>query len=412
MQNIILLYIFLNLTTTIAQEAESPEFYLGEGMSKWGVMVTPDEGAPFSLRLGTRLQTVTNFQNSEDSVTGQKVNFQDFYARRVRFQLEAKYKENMSFNMDVRNDDAGKNDKGESDFNVGDAFFEFKNIFNSSALSVRAFRAKVDVSRTQTIGSANILYLDRPKVADEAAQFVNHNRRATNIQMLGNFDNRLNFQLVAGDGVSGELFNDAKGERSGAGSIYRQNFMVGGKIKVAPFKGWEDENPNENYFGIGKHFTVGYGLFHTGDIQFESVSGVDAETSRTLTNIEASAHYSNFAIQAEYFHFQGVVEDFSSTSMNLGSSDGYYIQGEYVIPSLSYVAPFARYESWDRFHQVDDYDFVSYVAGANWYLKGNKIRVGLFYQIDDYDRNALTADDRGLVLDDNQAVKVTTMFHY
>lgn len=403
--------IFLAPAMLLAQEEPTPQFYLGEGLSKWGVVVT-DEEDPFELRLGTRLQTVTSYQVREDGITGDKVNFQDFYARRVRFQVEAKYKENLRFYMDVRNDNANKNDSGEGSFNVGDAYMEVKNVFGSDHLKLRAFRAKVDVSRTETISSSNLLFLDRPHVADEAAQFVSHNRRAMNFQLLGNFNNRLKFQLVAGDGVSGEDFNDATGEDLGSGNIYRQNFMVGGKVKLSPFEGWEDPSPVETYFGEGKHFTIGYGVFHTGDIQYDSGTIQGAEVSRTLTNVEASAHYYNLTLQGEFFLFDGVVENFGASAANVGSSEGYYVQGEYVIPALSYVSPFVRYESWDRFKERDDYNLESYVAGVNWYMKGNKIRIGLFYQKDELDSHLRQTDDRGRQFEDNEQVKFVTMFHY
>lgn len=406
-----LLLVFAAPAVLFAQEEGAPSFFLGEGLSKWGVVVTGDED-PFELRLGTRLQSVTSHRTREDQLTGEKVSFQDFYARRVRFQVEAKYKEDMTFYMDVRNDNANRNDSGEGNFNVGDAFVEVKRVFGMEALKFRAFRTKVDVSRTQTISSSNLMLLDRPYVADEAAQFVSHNRRAMNVQLLGNFNDRLNFQLVIGDGVAGEEFNDAKGESVGSGNIYKQNFMVGGKVKLSPLKGWEDLSPMETYFGMGKHFTIGYGVFHVADIQYDSDTIQDAEVSRTLTNIEMSAHYYNISLQSEFFIFDGVVEDFSAATANLGKSEGYYVEGEYVVPSLSYIAPFVRYESWDRFKEKDDYTLESYVVGVNWYMKGNKVRTGLFYQRDDYDSNLRSQDARGRVFEDDEQVKFVTMFHY
>lgn len=394
-----------------AQGDEGPSFYLGEGMSKWGVVVT-DENQPFELRFGTRLQSVLSVQESEDEVTGKKANFQDFYLRRARLLMEAKYKEDFRFYMDIRNDKANIGDSGESDFNIGDAYVEVKDLFGSSFLKLRAFRSKVDVSRTETVSSSGILYVDGPKVSGEAAHFVSESRRATNLQVLGNFHDRVNFQIVAGDGVGGGKFYDAKGSSLGSGNIYRQNLMVGGKLKVSPFPGWEDPKPTETYFGQGQHFTIGYGAFHTGAIQFENGAGTEDEVSRTLMNGELSAHYRNLSIQAEYYRFNGVIENLSAATFNKGDSEGFYVQGEYVLPNLNYIAPYVRYESWDKFKQADDYDFTSYVAGANWYLKGNKIRVGAFYETQDFGKNGVKADDRGHTMTKNQLVKIVTMWNY
>ncbi len=397
---------------SFAQENAAPDFYLGDGLSKWGVEVTEGMGAPLQLRLGSRLQTVTSYQNREDATSGEDVSFYDFYGRRVRLQLEAKYKENIKFSMDLRNDNAGRRDSGDGEFQVGVAYIEVGDLFGNEALSFRMFRAKVDVSRTQTISSANLLFLDRPKISEEAAEFVSHGRRASNFQILGNFNDRLLFQLVAGEGPSGEDFSDATGDQVGSGNIYRSDFMMGGKVKLSPFKGWEDKSPSETYFGMGQHFTIGYGMFHVPHIQFEGGSGIEGETTRTLRNIEASVHYRNISLQAEYFQFDGVVEDFSVMTRR-GSSDGYYIQGEYVIPAWSYVAPFARYESWDRFKQADEYNLTSVVGGVNWYLKGNKVRVGVVYQSDKLDTNIRgSADDRNHIFENNKEIKLTTMFHF
>lgn len=394
-----------------AQEEGEPSFYLGDGTSKWGVVVT-DESQPFELRLGTRLQSILLVQESEDEVTGKKANFQDFYLRKARLMMEAKYKESFRFYMDVRNDKANIDDKGESDFSIGDAYVEVKDLFGSSFLKLRAFRTKVDVSRAESVSSSSILYIDGPKVSGEAAQFVSESRRATNLQILGNFHDRVVFQLAAGDGVGGSKFYDAKGSSLGSGKIYRQNFMFGGKLKISPFAGWEDPKPKETYFGKGKHFTIGYGAFHTGAIQFENSGGTEDEISRTLMNGEFSAHYKNLSLQAEYYRFNGVIENLGAASFNKGDGEGFYVHGEYVFPNLSYIAPYVRYESWDKFKQADEYDFTSYVAGANWYLKGNKIRVGAFYESQDYGKNAVKADARGHSMTKNQLVKIVSMWNY
>jgi len=102
-------------------------------------------------------------------------------------------------------------------------------------------------------------------------------------------------------------------------------------------------------------------------------------------NAELSAHYKGAFIQAEYFEFDGVVEDFSNvTAINIGTSKGYYVTGEYVFTDLNYIAPFFRYESWDKFEGEVGYELKSRLYGINWYLRGNTTKMGLIVQNDDY----------------------------
>ena len=129
-------------------------FPLGDTDNSWGVNVTPNKDGELQLKLGTRLQTITSHSMRNDTVTGETETFQDFSLRRTRFQVQADYKEGIKFYMDVRNDKVNKGDSGEGDFNVGDAYIQVKNIFNTKGLHFKAFRAKVDVSRAETISSS------------------------------------------------------------------------------------------------------------------------------------------------------------------------------------------------------------------------------------------------------------------
>jgi len=79
---------------------------------------------------------------------------------------------------------------------------------------------------------------------------------------------------------------------------------------------------------------------------------------------------------------------------------------------MKYFAPFIRYEKWNKFKQEDNFNLISQVLGVNWYLKGNKIRVGLFFQHDKYDQNLRSTNKRGEAFEDNKQVKLTTMWHY
>lgn len=369
------------------------KFPLGNGVDKWGVPLKVPE-TELSLRLGARFQSLATVRHEEGETE------QDFQARRVRFQFEAQLQK-ARFYMDVRNDRANADDRGEGSFNVGDAYVDWPL---SDHHSLRIYRAKVDVSRVETASSAEIMFVNRPFVADEAAQFVNHNRRASNIQLLGNLDKKVSYQLVAGDGVYSEDFNDASGE--GIESVERQNFMVGGKLRFHPFKGWEDLKPKETYFGEGKHFSFGIGFFNTSKIEIINENAVEDTVSRNLTNFEISSHYQDWYFTGEYFIFDGVIEDHTvTTSYNKGKSEGWYVQGEKVFPEFYFIAPFARYESWDRFITSGDYLTTDQLYGVNWYLNGNRFKISLAYEKTD------NGEDSSLP-DESEAYHFATAWHF
>ena len=396
----------LLLLGLLCVNAFSQEFLMGKE-NPWGVVIAPYKESPTVFRIGARLQTEFIYQQNETE--DKSYDSFDFYLRRSRFQFQAVTKNGYKFKMDVRNDGANKKDKGESDFNIGDAYLEKKL---SNNLMVRAFRAKVDLSRSETVSSANLMYLDRASIADEAAQYVNHNRRATNIQLLGTYD-KWSFQAVIGDGVQAGKFHDAKGDTLD-GSIEYQKPMSGAKLRFYPVKGWEDKKLTETYFGQGQHFSFGVGYFQTSDIQYVA-ENYNASVNRELLNFEVSAHYHKFSFQAEYFHFSGIVEDLSASSQNLGSSQGHYFQLEYLLSEKYFLSPFVRLESWNKFLQESDsqdYHFSSNVLGVNWYLRGNNMRVALVYQEDQYGDSILETDKLGNSFDKVNKLKLISMWHF
>lgn len=386
----IFILFLLSFASTVKAQSKFP---LGNGLDKWGVPLKVPQ-TELSVRLGARFQSLATIRHEEGETE------QDFQARRVRLQFEAQLDE-IKFNMDIRNDRANADDRGEGSFNVGDAYVDWPLSKNHS---LRLYRAKVDVSRTETVSSSEILFVNRPFVADEAAQFVNHNRRASNIQLVGNFDKIVSYQLAIGDGVHGEDFNDASGE--GIESVERQNFMVGGKLRFHPFKGWTDLKATETYFGEGQHFSLGVGFFNTSKIHFINENEVEDTISRNLTNFELSAHYYGWFLTGEYFIFDGVIEDHTvTTSYNKGKSEGWYVQGEKVFPQFHFIAPFARYEHWDRFLTSGDHLSLDQLYGVNWYLNGNRFKISLAYEKTDNGEDSNLAEK-------SEAYHFATAWHF
>lgn len=386
-------------------DKKSPTFILGQETGP-NMKIKAKDNKDMYLKLGARLQSTFERREKDYLGTASDIETNDAYMRRVRFELEAGFDKHTSFTMDVRNDQVNSEDKGEQTFNVGDAYLNISKPFDTSLVNFKLYRGKIDVSRTETLKSAYTIHYDRPHVADEAAQYITHNRRGTNAQVYGDWDKKVQYQIAMGDGVYSGAFKDAKGNTLngtktvlsvstavppvstlGAGTVKSQDFFYGGKIKLSPFDGWEETKLTETYMGQGQHFTVGAAYWKTGNIVTNTnLPSIDHK----LINLEASAHYKGASISAEYFDFDGVVKDWTAATKTVGTSTGWYAQGEYVFTDLGYVAPFFRYESWDKFKEAsatENFDLTSKIAGVNWYLRGNSTKVGFAVQNDTYGKS-------------------------
>lgn len=369
--------------------SKSPTFILGKETGP-NMKIKAKDNKDMYLKIGTRLQST--FETREKDYVNPAtadISTNDAYLRRVRLEVEAGFDKHTSFIMDIRNDNANSEDKGEQTFNVGDAYLNIKSPFDTSLVNFKLYRGKIDVSRSETAKSAYQVHYDRTHVADEAAQFITHNRRGTNAQMYGDWEKKVQYQVAMGDGVYSGAFKDAKGATLNAvssGKVESQDFFYGGKIKVSPFDGWEETELTETYMGQGKHFTLGAAYWKTGNIKAKQSTGTTM-VDHELVNLEASAHYLGASVSAEYFAFDGVVKDWSAATKTVGKSNGWYAQGEYVFTDFGFVAPFYRYESWNKFKDAaagENFDLTSKIAGVNWYLRGNTTKVGFSVQNDTY----------------------------
>ena len=361
-------------------DTKGPKFLLGYPTRPNMIFRASDDPSMY-LKLGVRLQGTFEYREI-DPAGGPSESYYDAYLRRARLEVGAGFGEHVSFTMDIRNDKANYQDKGEQEFNIGDAYLKIKKPFDTSWLNFKLYRAKIDVSRTETVKSAYVIHYDRPHVADEAAQYISHNRRGTNVQAYGDYHKKFHYQVATGDGVYSGKFHDAVGHTFDGPEFRQESYFYGGKVILSPFDGWEEKKRTETYFGIGKHFSVGAGYWVSPDITFTTASGASGSVDHKLLNLECSAHYKQAFIQAEYFKFDDVIKDFTAPTLEIGSSNGWYVTGEYILPY--YIAPFARYERWDRWEDESGYTLTSTIFGINWYLRGNSTKVGIAYQSDDY----------------------------
>ncbi len=380
-------------------DRDSPDFLLGK-QTRVNMKFIPGDAPDMWFKAGIRVQGTLESKHTDYKNPAKKdTSIQDAYLRRVRLEVGAGFGKHTSFVMDIRNDKSNYGiENTEGSFNVGDAYLKIKKPFDSSLVNFKFYRAKIDVSRTETVKSAYVIAYDRPYVADAAAQYISFNRRGTNAQMYGNWKNKVHYQVAVGSASSPEKIIDAYGKK---GTDYvdlkDQSFFYGGKVRFSPFDGWEEKKRTETYFAQGKHAGIGVAYWTVptlkGSTNYRAGSTGYTNTfdlRRELVNIEASAHYKGFFIQGEWFRFKDVVADWTpgnNEALKTGDSTGWYVTGEYVIKQLSYIAPYARYERWNRFDSKDGYEITSVLAGINWYLRGNSTKVGLQYQKDSYGEN-------------------------
>ncbi|HQS67419.1 MAG TPA: hypothetical protein PLM93_09580 [Sulfuricurvum sp.] len=389
-------------------DSKSPHFILGQETGP-NLKIKAKDNKDMYLKLGVRLQSTFETRNKDYADNSKDVKTNDAYMRRTRLEVEAGFDKHTSFVMDLRDDKANAEDKGEQTFNVGDAYLNIKKPFDTSLVNFKLYRGKIDVSRSETAKSAYNVHYDRAHVADEAAQYITHNRRGTNAQMYGDWEKKVHYQVAMGDGVYSGATSDAKGKTlsSFGGSVKSQDFFYGGKLKLSPFDGWEETEITETYMGQGKHFTVGAAYWKTGNIVTSGLTN-NVNVDHELVNLEASAHYNGASVTAEYFNFDGVVKDFTSATVKqVGKSTGWYAQAEYVFTDFGFVAPFYRYESWNKFKDAaagENFDLTSKIAGVNWYLRGNTTKVGFSVQNDTYGKTLGDYTDTRF--------KLTSQFHF
>ena len=334
---------------------------------------------PNSYRIGTRLQGVME-HNDKSMQESNRVD-QDFFLRRARLQVGFDWKNGWSQYMDIRNDRVNQGDKGEGDFNLGDAFISKKLSTGEFNHKFKFFRAKVDISRTQTVSSARILYLNRAKSSDFAANYISHNRRANNLQWNGDYKEKVEWQLVVGDGVQSASFTDALGKK--ADGVGDKKFIYGTKARVY-LLGKKQKKLNETFFATDRLLSVGGGVFTQQDVRF-SYGGESHVTDRTLTNLEITAVFGRLSLMGEFFHFSSVAPDFKNSLSQSVASQSFFLQSEYKLNDKWSL--YARYEDWNKALSLENFTLENYVLGLNHYYQGNKTKFGFFVDQTRNDQN-------------------------
>jgi len=338
----------------------------------WGVKLGTSEK---KIKIGGRIQGVISRAFDDESSD-------DIYFRRLRVNMEFSPWENHKIYYDIRNDKVDNEEKGAGDFTIGDAYYQVK-LKKLGNANLKFFRAKVDVSHSQTSSSKNLFNPNRAEVSDYAANFVNENRRSSNIQMNGTLLGRFRYHLAVFDGAN---LNDLE-DMSGANfdEVTKRNLGYGGKFRYY-FLGDPGVKIQDTYYGRERLISLGLGFFRNDSLKVKNAAPNPISIfnlKRDLTNVEVSIAFDGLRILYENFYFRGSVKDITASDANNITTDsrGDFLQVEYTFKK---IAPFVSLERFQRDISQDNTEGKGASIGLNYYLNMEAQRFGLSYKLNDY----------------------------
>jgi hypothetical protein len=331
----------------------------------------------YSVEIGARVQGV--YAQTQEN--------QGLYLRRLRLNALFKLGNGQKLVYDIRNDNV--NLESEENFVIGDAYWEIP-LFNHK---VRLFRAKVDVSYSQTSSSKHLFSPDRALSSDFASDFLVQNRRAANIQINKKLAN-LYYQVVIANGVqAGDLEDQSMQEIS---EVASQKLTYGAKLRYFFFGNGKVQ---DTFYGTHNTMSLGLGHFRNDRIEVkdQSLNISQFSFSRDLTNIELSISYNSFRFLSEYFTFNNDLCDLSQSEKEdvLCDSTGSYSQFEYIINSK--WSPYVRYDSLARGNQKEA-TTISKTIGLNHYYRDSSMRFGVSYKKTENGDRLQNSDDETYAL--------------
>jgi phosphate-selective porin len=332
----------------------------------WGISLHKKD-TEYKLKIGGRLQGAIALSDKTD-------NTQDIYMRRMRFNVEYKPKKAHKIYMDIRNDKTNKGDVGEVAFTLGDAYWQYTI---NDTLKLKAFRAKIDVSYSQTTSSKNLLNTERAAISNHASNFISQSRRGSNLQLNG-LAGKLQYQVVFGDGAQSGDLKDVGG--SAVTSIVAQKFFYGAKLRYHFFNSDKKHKNKDTTYGKGRALSLGVGYFTQNKLKITYNAGANTTSlKRQLTNIELKLNLGKFSLLAEVFNFKDDLIDL--TTSTFGKSGGHAVSAELFVTNNLKHALYFKNEDFERNSDgaIDSY-YQSNGVGYNWYIDEESLRFGVYME--------------------------------
>jgi len=275
-----------------------------------------------------------------------------------------------------------------SDFDILDAYFIAN--FNEAA-NLRAGLLKDPLVRAHNTGCFFPLALDR---SDFVYTSIPRRSRDYGVLLWGNLlEQRFQYKLAATTGI----------KDNAPGNDLRYTAR-------AHYSFWDPEGLPlyfGTYFGNKKVLTVGAGYQVEKDAVYGNLNlqAIPNDYSAWTVDIfgELPTGLGTFTMEAAYLdssfddNYQG--GDPSSASIGIdGEKNGYYGQGGYLLPGK--VGPgqlqfYGRYENWNfaNIQGIVDQEIDRLSIGANYYLRGNNLRLTMEWADTDFSTENITIKD-------------------
>ncbi len=330
-------------------------------------------------------------ENKDDSTAS-------FNFRRNRIALMGKYGENISLYVQteytenqnvtpltVRDDDSGGN------FSLLDAVIRFRV---DDAFHVNVGKFKYNLSRENLEDCLAPLTLDRSLFI--RAPFVTTRDRG--VAAWGNlFKDRFQYRVDVMEGRSAT---------TSAAPAPDSSFRFSGRVHVTLLDPEKEYGYRGTYLGKKRILTAGAAFQYEPDVAYaDIVAKADKKDYKGWT-ADLFFEYpveevGTFTVSGAYERidlddaFKGANPDPDAIGLN-GEKNGYYVKAGYMLPSLPLQA-FGRYEKWNfaSLDSVYDQEIRWYAVGANYYFRGQNLKLSMEYSRTEYDKETATSKNFG-----------------
>lgn len=308
------------------------------------------------------------------------------YGESLSIYVQTEYTENQNVTpLSVSDDDSGGN------FSLLDAVIRFRI---NDAFHVNVGKFKYNLSRENLEDCLAPLTLDRSLFI--RAPFVTTRDRG--VAAWGNlFEDRFQYRVDVMEGRTATTTSATAPESS---------FRFSGRVHVTLLDPENDYGYSGTYLGEKKVLTAGAAFQYEPDVAFaDTVAKTNSKDYKGWTadlffeypvegvgTFTASGAYEKIDLGDAY---RGANPDPGAIGLN-GEKNGYYVKAGYMLPSLP-LQVFGRYEKWN-FASLDgifDQEIKWYAVGANYYFRGQNLKLSMEYSRTDYEKENATSKNFG-----------------
>ena len=320
----------------------------------------------------------------------------EFNFRRNRLALMGAWEKNFSlyvqteYNSDNNFRTLALSDGDNSDFRILDATLRFK--LNENA-NIWLGKFKYGFTRENLESCEDPLTLDRSLFI--RAPYVG--TRDDGISLWGNLmDGKVQYRVDAMNGRNDSLSSP----KSELRYTVRAHLSLLDAENGYGYKG--------TYLGSKKVFTVGAAYQMESDVAYQNIGTstvaptgpvdykawtVDLFTEipvEGLGTFTLSSAYTDYDLDNAY---QGANSDLDAIGIN-GEKNGYYVKAGYMLPNLP-LQFFGRYENWSfaELNTIPDQEITWYGGGANYYLRGQNLKLTMELSKTDFDKAGADSED-------------------